>query len=238
MSAIPFDASEPVRFQPEPTGPTYLLRVPRKRDKGPFLAAVTAAGGASWSRVQLMLKLEEAIGDLLPGDDDYEAREARKGEVAAYRLGIESAVELWRAEKSEEADKLLGEALAMPPRVIEIHELVRRSGHPGYGGMLGDLEGYPTILGTVAAERFLVGWEGGDLPPFRRTSLGVSGDLLEEVPDRDLVAIGYEVARLMDPEKRRLGNSASASSGASPRTSSGNGTDTPSSDPEPSTPSA
>lgn len=211
MTEILLDPARPVEFQPRPAGPTYLLRVPRLVDREEYDRAVRLRRARKWffwdfqaGIVRAIERLRDAGGYDAPFADwlaALEAYQARVREAAARRDELDTA----------ETRQELGLALTAPPVVQTIVELARDVDED-VAAMQADNELFDLSSGTVAARLFLVGWEGDGLGPFKRDPRGATEETLWQVPEADLVAIGYRVRELLQPRPARLGNSVSASS--------------------------
>jgi hypothetical protein len=208
MTATPIllDPSKTHAFTPEPNGPTFHLRVPTVADRVKAKRALAAEGGRQWSYTQRANALAEAIETLLPDEADAEHRELLAGAVRAYRDRIEAAAATYRADRSEASLKELGEAIMADELVRNAEALVLAAGRTRYSEMLADLEVFAEIRGIVYAQMFVEGWEGEGMPAFAKAGRGVTEDALAQVESRHLVAVGGEVASLLEPEANRLKN--------------------------------
>jgi len=88
---------------------------------------------------------------------------------------------------------------------------------PSYAGLLAARQRYIGMLPWVAARHALRGWEGADLPPFKRDRGLVSEALMDALPQEDIEPIGWRASALMQPGRDAEKNSAAPSpSPASP----------------------
>jgi hypothetical protein len=88
---------------------------------------------------------------------------------------------------------------------------------PSYAGLLAARQRYIGMLPWVAARHALRGWEGQDLPPFKRDRSLVSEALMDALPQEDIEPIGWRASALMQPSRDAEKNSAAPSpSPASP----------------------
>lgn len=212
MTEILLDPARPVEFRPRPGGPTYLLRVPRLIDREEYDRAVRQRRARKWFFWDFQAGIVRAI-EKLRDEGGYEAPFADwLAELEAYQVRVREAAARRDELDTAETRSELGEALTAPPVVQTIVELARDVDED-VAAMRADNDLFDLISGTVAARQFLVGWEGGGLGPFGRNPRGATEAALWQVPEADLVAIGYRVRELLQPRPARLGNSASASSG-------------------------
>ena len=82
---------------------------------------------------------------------------------------------------------------------------------PVYAGLLAARQRYLGSLPWVAARHALRGWEGEGMPPFRRLRGLVPEDLLDDLPQEDIEAIGWRASTLMQPGRDAEGNSGAPS---------------------------
>lgn len=221
MSEIVLDPKEPVKLQPRgDDGPTYLLKVPRVVDRATYRREVSAAGGRQWPQLTLIDDVKAVVERLLPGEENAVERDARLTKLDAHADAIKAALEAWQEDHSDENARALVDSLQPDERVSEIVEIVRAH-DKAVARKIADNEVYPQIQGLVAARMFLQGWQGGGLPPFKRSPFGIDDALLDQISTGDLVAIGTKINSLLEPAEARLGNSGSESSGSSsPKSSS------------------
>jgi hypothetical protein len=151
---------------------------------------------------------KSALDRLLPGEEGDGARDA----IAIYVDRLTAALERYRDEGSgEETDAELLAAVSVPPHLIDLlTELAEND--TGLRRAAADNAVYALEAGQAAAKLFLVGWEGEDLPPFKRGLSGPTEATLAKITNRDFEAIGRHIEPLVDPPEARLGNSASRSS--------------------------
>jgi hypothetical protein len=72
---------------------------------------------------------------------------------------------------------------------------------PSYPGLLTARQRYIGLLPWVAARHALRGWEGADLPPFKRDRGLVSEALMDALPQDDIEPIGWRASALMQPSR-------------------------------------
>jgi hypothetical protein len=82
---------------------------------------------------------------------------------------------------------------------------------PSYAGLLAARQRYIGMLPWVAARHALRGWEGTDLPPFKRDRCLVSEALMDALPQEDIEPIGWRASALMQPSRDAEKNSAAPS---------------------------
>lgn len=215
LSDLLRDPNEPVAIQPRDDGPTYYLRVPRVSDRANFRHEVAARGGRTWSQLDLVTTAKQAVERLLPGEE-YSAEKADTLDILnAYAEGIMAAILLYREDRSQENIEAVNAALVMNDEVLETFETLSIHDRT-LARRMADAQMYQQKAGPVAAEMFLVGWEGEGLPEFKRSKLrGLDERLLEYIPTGDLVAISARIHELLEPSEAKLGNSASGSAGTS-----------------------
>jgi hypothetical protein len=214
---------EIVRFQPRPDGPTYLLRVPTVYDRPAWRKEIRRMGGRVWTATELATTLRAGIDAVLKRDDETdEEREERErwlGYVDEYKAGLQAAIERWQAEKSDEADQEWRQALKMRPELEVIADQSAAEYQP-YSDRVSDNESFREVSGMAAFKLFARGWEGENLPPFRRAHDGPDPSLMRRVPFGDYMAISGEVDRLMSPQEEQAKNSDSESGASQNQTPS------------------
>lgn len=235
------DPATPFRFQPDPTsGTTYLLRTPKVIDRINYRRAVRVSGGIRWSELQMLNILEQSIQRLLIDQSDTPYRERMLDEIRSYRTRFSQVLDEFRQgafdrldeEESDEAQRAylrqLMERTTPPPAINEAERFVLETEGPAgrYVSMAADRELYPLIAGVVATRMFLIGWEGINLE-FKKTRNGeVPEEVLSQLPTADLIMIGNQVERMLEPTKEQLKNLPSPSGTPGDPTPS-DGTETP-----------
>lgn len=211
------DPKTPVKFQPEENVEIfYWLKVPTVSDRVRFKHAVRAEGGKVWSEIQMLDMLEQGIRAVLNEEEDQYKVEEYVADIIAHKKQIESVLADYRQGPAEGVDVNLMEYLqdlsarmVAPKKIKEIERIILEHYEP-YASMVADREVYMEISGLVAARMFLVGWEGINTP-FKRTRMGVSDEMLMNVPPVHLSLMGAHIQSLMEPEVGRLKNLASRS---------------------------
>jgi len=191
-----------VRFTPKGEAgdnpPVYAIAVPTLMQRAAFRRDVAAAGAR------------------YPGQDEM---------FVALREGVRAAVEddaqpalLETLDAAEAAGAGLAEDAELARDMAGIEAAMRRH-HPPYAALEAERAYWLSVAPIVAARHFLRGWEGV-AAPFRRQAGLVPEDLLAELPDAHVEAIGWEAISLMSPSRAQAKNSASPSpSPSDPQTS-------------------
>lgn len=198
---LPISTKETVRFTPEhyareaeteaaALAPVYLLSVPSLLRRSAWRRAVTEAGARYPGNDDVYAALRKDIRALGPGNAE---------ELVAFVDDI-------AAKLAEDADKL-GQAEA--ERFAAITDAVLPMGGD-FAKVIAAREHWSDVAFTLAAQHFLAGWENVEAPFERRGGL-VPEALLEQLPARDIAAIGGRVIALMTLGKVQEKNSASPS---------------------------
>jgi hypothetical protein len=207
-------------FTPHGSERTYLLRVPSTREAHLIDQKAVGRRGRRWHQLDLAKLLRDEFRKMVAADADPEACAPLVELVEGWVGGMQSAMDAWvEAGDSDELRQAYLDAAKPPGGMVEIENLVREASD-AYCAAIAQQEAWPHLYGIAAAELFLDGWEGEELPPFKRGLRGVPDDLLNLIPDRHFVEIGQEMARILSPDETARKNSRSASSGASSRPSS------------------
>lgn len=234
------DPKQVIRFQPElekhrPEAErrAYLLRPPLVKDRVKLRALTRELGGAALTDAERMAAMSMALNRLSaeaePGQlDDALAALLKVMELfdafrVAYQAAIDNPGDGELVMASSRALQAWSNGLVALAPVEEAIEAV----DPGYRRLIGAAAAFPLARGTAAAMLLLVGWEGyGDGPPRRHAGL-VEEAALARIPERDLIAIGGEVERLLSPSEAEAKNSESPSPGPSSATASSETPTTP-----------
>jgi hypothetical protein len=185
--------SRTVRFTPPgeqgESPPVYVITAPTLMQRAAFRRDVAAAGAR------------------YPGQDEM-FRALREGIRAAVEEDAQPAL-LEKLDAAEAAGSGLAEDAELARDLAEIETAMRRH-HPPYAALEAERAYWLSIAPIVAARHFLRGWEGVEAP-FRRQNGLVPEDLLAQLPDATVEAIGWEAIALMSPSRVQAKNSASPS---------------------------
>jgi len=195
MTVYPQSVSGVDRFTPaalvgKANAPVYLIGIATRSARAVFRREVAAAGARFWAPSEFHRLAREYVEQVAPANS--EELLARIDAIAAVseETGV-AEIQAAAADWNDLAEKLIRH-------------------FPVFAGRHADNQHYLTIAPMLAARMFLTGWEGGDLPAFRR---GLDGLLLEEVaeqiPDADFDAIGWRAMALMQPQETERKNSVS-----------------------------
>ena len=77
---------------------------------------------------------------------------------------------------------------------------------PAYANLVAARVRYQAMIPFVAAQYALRGWSGPGLPEFRRERGVVAPELLEDLPEAEIRAIGNRAAALMQVSETAAGN--------------------------------
>jgi len=205
------DPASPVAFtpawhldRPEPVRPVYLIRPPRLLDRFELDRAVRARGVRRRGEIELLAALSADAREMLGLDYEASAIRAQIDDAAAALDGFMATV-----RAGEPLDEAHGRYLAARDALEPAVAAIRQAGGR-FAACEAETETFPQYLGIEAARLLLVGWRNVE-PAFRREITGVPLDLLEQLPMHDLIAIGAEVERLLEPTPAERKNSASPS---------------------------
>ncbi len=207
--SIVLNPAQPVEYRPRDDGPTYFLRIPTVADRIKYSHALRARKARFYGNLLLMDQVRNGLLELLPGDENAEAREAGIALVDAYSANLRETVEARQQVKSEETDRAFTEALKLPDGLVSLMDEVADRYEP-LRNALADNAVYWSWAGYEAARMFLAGWEG--LGPFKRGLSGPDEASLAQIPPMDLEMLGVKIEQLMQPDEARLKNSVSPSS--------------------------
>lgn len=193
--------SRTIRFTPSGEGdgaPVYVIAVPTLMQRAGFRRDVAAAGAR------------------YPGQDEM---------FEALREGVRSAVEddaqpalLETLDAAQAAAEGLAEDAELVRDMAAIETAMRRH-HPPYAALEAERAYWLAVAPIVAARHFLRGWQGV-AAPFRRVGGLAPEELLAELPDGHVEAVGWEAIALMSPSRVQAKNSASPSPSPSARPTS------------------
>ena len=176
------------RFTPEGSSVTYLIRIPTLGTKASFRRHCVAAGIQIWPKRELCRRAAITLRDVNPDNLDS-------------LLDLVAEVEAAAEDGADLAEATL-------TAWTEISQQLRRF-DPGFAGLVADNQHWTQLAPVIAARCFLAGWEGIDLA-FKRGIDGlVPEDLLERIPEADLIAIGWRALQLMTPTGAQEKNSVS-----------------------------
>lgn len=181
----------PPFYEGQDDAPVYLLRTPSLIERAAFRRDLRAAGATYSSDEDLFEALREGVRAIDPVNRD----ELLADVDAIAESGIENASGELRA------------------RVGEIMRQVRAF-YPRFAGLEGDREYFMQVMPIVACRHFLLGWENLDAPFERKNGL-TSDHCLQQLPDRDLYAVGFHALSLMNVSETERKNSESRSPSAS-----------------------
>jgi hypothetical protein len=162
----------------------YLIAPLTFRERQAFRADLARDGGIYPPQAQMLEALRLAITEAAPANAE------------------ELAVAIARAE-AEPDDPEAQAPLAMIEAAC--------AAIPSYAGLLAARQRYIGMLPWVAARHALRGWEGTDLPPFKRDRGLVSEALMDALPQEDIEPIGWRASALMQPSWDAEKNSAAPS---------------------------
>lgn len=187
-----FSARDRVDVTPPDSPRSYVLAPMTYRERQAFRADHAREGGVYPSQAQVLEALRQAVRTAAPDN-------------AADLLGVIDAAEA----DPDGQDSAIQSALA----VIE----ATLSDDPGYAALLAARRRWLGMLPWCAARHSLRGWSGPGLSPFRRERGAVPADLLDELPEPEIEAIGLRAVALLRPDPAAVGNSVARSpSPASP----------------------
>lgn len=193
MTQPVFSRRAAVDLAPEGTGRTYSIAPLTYLERQAYRADMTRRCGPMPTQAMMLAALRTAVREAAPGN-------------AAELLAIIAAYEETPDDEACRARLAAIEAVALAvPVYAEQRSLQER--HLG-------------MIPYIAAQHALRGWSGEGLPPFRRDRGIVPDDLMEVLPEDDLLAIGWRAFSLMQPSQAAEGNSAPPSpSPSTPETS-------------------
>jgi hypothetical protein len=169
-----------VLFQPEGSPRTYTLAPLTYLQRQAYRADLARTGGAFPGQAQVVAAIRAAVRETAP----------------ANALDLLAVVDAYEAtpDDADSAARLaaLESAIATVPVYAEL--VAARQRH---------LDAMP----WVAARHALRGWEGDGLPPFRAARGVVPDDLLEQLPEAEIIAAGWRAVELMKPGPAAVGNS-------------------------------
>lgn len=206
-------AGERVDFQPEGSSYTYILRRPSVREAQlPAERAEAVAGGRQWYPFDVAREFREEFRLMVAAEPV--GMEVHLEAVERWFEGLQSAMDEVRHDNTEESRAALFAALDMPREVARLERMVHKRSEP-YRQVKAEQQAWPLSYGIAVVEDFLEDWHGEDLPPFERGKRGVPDELIDLIPQNDLVQIGMEFSRMLAPSDASRKNYRSASSGTS-----------------------
>lgn len=180
-------------FTPDGIPRTYHIAPLTYLERQNYRADMTRRCGPMPSQAVMLSALRAAIREASPGN---------AGDLLAV-------VEAYEAEPENEDLKARISALEAVALAV-----------PVYAEQRALQERHLGMIPLVAAQHALRGWEGERLPPFRRERGVVPEDLIELLPEDELLAVGWKAFSLMQPDQAAEGNSAPPSpSPSTPETS-------------------
>lgn len=198
---IPLSAKDQLPFTPVEGGPTYQLAVPTMLSRAAFRRDVQAAGARYVQDTDMLEILRDGVravveesgqGPLLDLIDNYEALRGEPDKLAA----------------DPELLKDLG----------EIEQAVSKHYAP-YAEAEADRGHWLAVAPIVAFRHFVRGWEGLDVT-FEARGGRVTEACLAQVPENDILMVGYHCMTLMHPTQAQAKNSESRSPSPSDRETS------------------
>jgi hypothetical protein len=223
------DPKVPFRYQPEETGPIFLLKVPTVADRVDYRYELAKAGVRRWSDLAMLDALADGVKVLLPSETDAQ-RESLLTEIEATKQRITDFLIDARDGRIDRQDEkkfaeLWKQAVSMPESLLAV-EFIIADQVPSYAYKAADREVFDHKRGLIAAKRFLIGWENLDAP-FHRTLVGVPEEILAPLKRAQLEAIGWQIEQLLEPSQDALGNWRSGAGYSPAPTPSPNGTGMP-----------
>lgn len=212
------DPREPHRFKAGVN--TYDLKVPALYDAIALKKALALHGARHHGR---MAVLEAAREIFAQGGEAAQAALPALDQAAGLLGDWIKGVAGNRWPDTEEGRAAKATAWEACGDALEgVEELVHlaAAASPRLAAMRADDEVFFQIYGLECVRLFVTAWSGPDMPPFARTALGVPEELIARLPAGDVVAIGAEIRRLMEPTEAEAGNSVSPSRGTGTRSSS------------------
>lgn len=170
-----------VEFQPPGSPRIYTLAPLTYRQRQAFRADMARDGGIYPSRAQLFDAMRRVVRELAPAN----------------------AAELLDMLAEAEADKR-GEDADLQSRVSALE--VQIADQPAYSALMAARIRYAGMLPWIAARHALRGWQGPGLPEFRQDRGIVPEDLMQQIPDAEIEAVGNRAADLMQPGEAAAGN--------------------------------
>lgn len=209
LSKRPLDRFTPDSYKADgvvpPDAPVYLVAPLSYRDRAGYRGAVAAAGLRYPGQPELLRTVREAITDLAPGNADVllSQVEAYADWLAAQDAPPEPAE---AAETAEEKDELAAEAARQTSLMAAFEALVDLLRiHPAVSRLLSLRTTFLEMAPWLAAAAALRGVENVAVP-FRRVAGIVPDDVLEELPEADVRAIGARAMELFNVSAAQQGN--------------------------------
>ena len=173
MSETPvFSRREVDRFQPDGWDRAYLLSPLTYMERQAYRADLARSAGAMPDNAVMLAAIRAAI------------RELGAANEAELLAAVETAEELPDDPDAQARLSAIEAAVSIMP-VYAAQRALR--------------EQVVGMLPFIAARHALRGWDGPGLPAFRRVRGLVPDDLLELLPDDELVLIGWRAHALMQP---------------------------------------
>lgn len=185
--AVPvFSALNTVDFTPPGSPRTYVLGPMTYRERQAFRADHAREGGVYPSQAQILEALRQAVRNAGPSNADQvlEVIDAAEADPEGENAAVQSALAAIEA------------AMASAP---------------GYAALLAARRLWLGMLPWCAARYSLRGWSGPDLPPFARVRGAVPADLMDQLPEDDVAAIGDRAIVMLRPDRDAVGNSGAGS---------------------------
>lgn len=183
---VVLSAAQTVEYQPPESPRTYILSPMTYRERQAFRTDHARESGVYPDRSQMLAALRQAIRVAKP----------------------ENADELLATVDAAEADEK-GEDTAAQTALSAIEAAL--ASDPGYATLLAARQRCLGMMPWCAARHALRGWSGPGLPMFKRERGAVPAELLDTLPEEEIVAIGTKAMALMRPDKAAEGNSAAPS---------------------------
>lgn len=189
---IPLSARELLPFTPVEGGATYHIAVPTILQRHAYRRDVVAAGARYPSDKDLLEILragiravvrDDAQGPLIDLVDNYEAVSGDPQKLA------------------DDPDLLKD--------IAEIEETIAKH-YPAYAEAQADRTYWLGVAPIIAFKHFVRGWDGLDTAYTARGGR-VADECLEQVPEADVLAVGWKILGLMNPSLAQEKNSESRS---------------------------
>lgn len=175
-----FSRREAVTFQPEGSPHVYTLAPLTYLQRQAYRADLTRMAGTYPSQAQMLAAIRAAVREMAPAN-------------AAELLAVVDAFEATPEDADCQARlAALEAAVATVPVYAELHAARQR---------------HIAAMPWAAARHALRGWEGEGLPPFRQSRGAVPDDVLDALPEEEVIAAGWRAVDLMQPSEAASGNS-------------------------------
>jgi len=167
-------------FQPEGSPRVYTLAPLTYLQRQAYRADLTRMAGTYPSQPQMLAAIRAAVREAAP---------TNAGELLAVVEAFEATPEDADCQARLAA---LEAAVATVPVYAELHAARQR---------------HIAAMPWAAARHALRGWEGDGLPAFRQVRGAVPDELLEMLPEDEVIAAGWRALDMMQPSDAASGNS-------------------------------